>query len=205
VKKLYLIFLIAFQGCGYEDLPQPGPVSTAYKAVFDWQPGTYWIYRDSISGQVDSYAVADNISTEYNNNQYISDITGYINVYQGGQPYPCFFTYDINASGMSIGDADVPCGDYAPLAYTELFLAPVPNNYGNYNVNILPSFSLAGNTFYNVQQGSIQSYDSVTKNYVTTNQYFADTTVGIIKMRRYDSSLYIPNRVWELQRWKIVK
>jgi len=106
---------------------------------------------------------------------------------------------------MSIGQGQVPCGDYALVPAIVLFLPPMPNSYGVYGVDSLASFSVAGNTFYHVQRGSESSHDSVSLNWVTTNQYIADTTVGIIKMRRFDTSLYVPSRVWELQRWKIVK
>jgi len=207
MKKLYLIFLIVFiSGCWSTTKPPP-PISVSYKAAFDWQPGTYWIYRDSISGQVDSYAVADNVPADYSNSnsRYITSVTGYINVYQGGEPYPCFFIFYIDATGMSIGGRQVPCGDYAPVQPIQLFLTPQQGAYTNYTLDSLGGLILAGDTFYNVQQGTMQTYDPVSNSYFSTNQYFATAAVGILKMRRFDSSLYIPNRVWELQRWKIVK
>jgi len=41
-------------------------VNTALKAAFNYMPGTYWIYKDSISGRIDSFFVTlhqDNTGT----------------------------------------------------------------------------------------------------------------------------------------------
>ena len=38
------------------------PIDPRLKAGFNFQPGTYWIYRDSISGRIDSFFVRNNVS-----------------------------------------------------------------------------------------------------------------------------------------------
>ncbi len=53
--------VIALASCGKPKL-ETNPVNPALKADFNYKPGTYWIYRDSISGMIDSFYVTSNVA-----------------------------------------------------------------------------------------------------------------------------------------------
>ena len=51
------------------------PVNSDLIASFNYKPGTYWIYRDSISGEIDSFFVRSNTAeTSYLNGNSIDNI-----------------------------------------------------------------------------------------------------------------------------------
>ena len=61
-KKYYLIgllFLLCVLGaCKKKN--RNIPISADLKKFFSYKPGTYWIYKDSVNGQIDSFAVLSN-------------------------------------------------------------------------------------------------------------------------------------------------
>jgi len=69
--------------------------------------------------------------------------------------------------------------------------------YPTYKLNAL-SFNNVEEIFFNTQGGYDSGYD---------DWFYIDTAVGIVKMRlNYPNDTpFIGNRVWELQRWHVVK
>lgn len=73
MKKALIIcvsFSLAIVACKKKE-PTAFSISKGLKDYFNWQKGTYWVYKDSISGNLDSLVVnsfldyEDNVTTDY--------------------------------------------------------------------------------------------------------------------------------------------
>src|ERR1039457_5726431 len=53
---LAIILLLLFEGCGKKS-SNSTPVDATLKKYFSYKVGTYWIYRDSLRGEIDSFVV----------------------------------------------------------------------------------------------------------------------------------------------------
>jgi len=196
-------------------------INAGLKAAFNYKPGTYWIYRDSVSGMTDSFFVTDNEPS-------VSSTTPH-------DPREAVHTEIITISISDVNIAPVPANttiNQWTLSYSgvNMYLAtdmleyqpvttyPFPSDsiLSDYNspadtgrfTNIYISYQVSGNTFANV--GAINHRGYVDRSYTnqpnyTYNDWFClSADAGFVKMifnHPQDSSY----RVWELQRYKIVK
>jgi len=187
------------------------------KTAFDFKPGTYWIYRDSISGRVDSFAVRTNtfstptIAGNYSFDiikitmtEYIggssADTSGWqINLFANCEEIIWF--NNINFNGQEYIDLNpmfsFPFKLGLPLINFGIpsgeYNGIITNIYSNYIVNSINYNSIAEINF-NYANGKFNSID----------WFYECANIGIIKMRLYDS-YYSVNKVWELQTYYIVK
>jgi hypothetical protein len=187
------------------------------KAAFNYKLGTYWIYRDSISKRVDSFAVRSNsFSTGTVAGNYTIDGIGIaITEYNGGSTIDTsawimslsvnfinLIWYQNYLSGQEYFDLD-PAFNY-PFKLGSLSIIGGGSGSDNSDgtLNIFSSFSLLNNTFNDV----VETYHSY--KYASTIGYYdlfyANADVGFIKMAINDYYNKI-NKVWEIQRWHIVK
>jgi len=203
---LFVSLMVTYMlsSCKKTNLPNR-PVDADLKAAFSYLPGTYWIYRDSISGHVDSFFVTQDTHNNYNyNSQYTFDqITVRITAYNVAS-FADSDTWEISLYQSTIAiDYDIDLYskntdgiDYYPLTYPFTDGEYIGSTGTNVNtLSILGNYVVDGKTFNNVAQ----------VNYVDgTNDYFyISSDVGIIKMRLYDNVDSV--HVWELERWNIVK
>jgi hypothetical protein len=68
-NKTCILLLIAFcslLACRKNNVPHY-PINAALKVAFSFKPGTYWIYQDSLSGEIDSFYVENMVSGTYSN------------------------------------------------------------------------------------------------------------------------------------------
>jgi len=60
---LILIFSTLIYSCGKSESDATRPINSDLLKYFSYKPGTYWVYKDSIAGEVDSfYSKRTNIS-----------------------------------------------------------------------------------------------------------------------------------------------
>jgi len=195
--------------CKKEQLLQT--VNASLKKAFFYKPGTYWVYRDSISGRVDSFYVNYNLDTMQQlsgNNVEVCSVffledsvgtsqmvqTWSIVLQQNAADLSCpFSNYSLYWQGWfsmpeQLGWNQTPGGEG---------LGFVSNIYPTYTLNTL-SFNNVEEIFYNTQNGYASGND---------DWFYVDTAVGIIKMRlNYPNDTpLVGNKVWELQRWHVVK
>lgn len=62
---LLVFFIMLFEGCKKNDNPSIIPVEAGLKSNFSYKTGSYWIYKDSVSGAIDSAFVTSNITDYY--------------------------------------------------------------------------------------------------------------------------------------------
>ena len=189
-------------------------VSPALVAAFNYQPGTYWVYKDSISGVFDSFYVYKNeFSQNFDNSSgrqikndsysiYVKQSSPFVNTTES--PWRIdLFDYEMDIIYLNKNNA-----------HLQLLLYPYDTDtmQRDYDDTILfiahPTFFLNGSTYQNVEE----IHHSFTLNplviygpaFTLHDIYYINSTVGIVKMRidhPADSTLF----VWELQRYKIVK
>jgi hypothetical protein len=216
VAYFILLVIIALFGCKKKENHQT--IDADIIANFNYKPGTYWIYKDSLSGREDSFYVTSNTGTQSinNNDTWIDDIG--------------IFISEKSTNSSSLDSAKWVIGLYSnylslqwqviknnktideityPVFITYPFVKGPPTSkqgggmIGFANVaNIFPNYAQNGQNYYNVAQLN-QYYTLITaKNY--NDWFYINESIGIIKM-----SLDHPNdtikRVWEIERWKIVK
>jgi len=179
------------------------PVNADLKAAFSFKPGSYWIYKDSISGEIDSFFVRQLVSTynaitpniPYTVDQVLTCITEWntnnhadSNVWQISLIINnLYISYDASAAYLYL------------LSYGPGISYPFTNVYASDTVLVLNTYSLLGNNFENV----------VEVHYVESSPLYSDyfylcPDIGMVKIV-FNHSYDTTNRVWELQRYDIVK
>lgn len=179
-----ITMLIILFGCKKTDSAMP--LDENLRKHFSYQPGTYWIYKDSVNGQIDSFAVVDNIPDVYDFGQgTFHGINVGIVAYSYGTVYDTGYDISWLLQGKSI-DVQITGFPYAPVRATIVY----PFVKGSVAA-ILDEIAVSGNTYKNV---AVIGTDSESSLYVTEE-------VGIVKMRFLSLS---NTPIWELQRCKIV-
>jgi len=214
-----IICMMTMHSCKKNNNPVVN-VNAALKAAFNYMPGTYWIYKDSISGRVDSFFVT---------RQY--DITGigasvtieYVFIYISEYDEDSTSSFDTVGWLLTCTSNEIDLNfvtkkdfagsiNYAPLIDYP-FLDPLESdgytegNEDSAEVSILSDYTVNGRNFSNVGVVNEHVNHPPFLNYglYTTNDWFyICPEAGIIKMRLNHPQDSL-NRVWELQKWHIVK
>jgi hypothetical protein len=190
-------------------------ISANLKKAFSFQPGTYWIYRDSLSGMIDSFYVTDNTSstTQVGNSNYIPTKTIYTDhIYIGISqmniaPLPSnsvihkweFHLYENNFSVYWLDTF----GSYGHYYGDPLTSLPFPDT-----ALVYKSYTLNGNSFKNVAVAYKGAHWAIDTVYSFDDYLYVCPNVGLIKLRMshyHDNMPKIDSyfRVWELQRYKV--
>jgi hypothetical protein len=75
--KKYLVFIsiiIAFAACKKHDDKEYVPLNTQLKNSYSFKEGSYWIYRDSLSGRTDSFYVTNYSNYNSTNTLYSEEV-----------------------------------------------------------------------------------------------------------------------------------
>jgi len=211
-----LLISFAFPSC-HKNESVNEPINDLLKAAFNYKPGTYWIYRDSLSGNVDSFFVtrnSDGISNPSGNNT-VEVMNIYISEYNIA-PIPVNTDTQSWVLYYERNCLDLIYNPYDPNYLGGFSFAPVINYpyedilYGSpdlgssfidtaFTINLFQNYVLNGNSFSNVAEIN-HRYDSVLNDW-----FYISPDVGIFKMRfnqTWGDTLY---KIWEIQRWHIVK
>lgn len=206
----------------------PVPVDPLIKKKFGFKPGSYWIFRDSISGRVDScylYSSDYRTSTVDKSVLYEYEIL-YIQLKQRPLdttiPTSRFWSYsfsETNSLSCSVLAKDKGFDDLRypfffatyPLPGGLTYLSLQPQSYSQLeNFVFLPDFSLSGHTYKSVTD--VHLVDNFPGEYFKREVLLNDS-VGFIKIA-LDHIDYNPSsrdtsrrihEVWELQRSKVLK
>lgn len=171
MKKYTLLVLpFLFWGCKKD----PIKVDSATEKNFSFKTGSYWVYRDSLSGKVDSFFVSRNGSNVDDNN--VEYKATYLEVRGDSSEIGAGYYLHKNNVDFSFVQLNTGCGFTYPYSSDKKILADMSLNGSKYDS---VAEILGGNWSY----------------------YYACASVGIIKMRIMKDGVL--NRVWELQRYKI--
>ena len=187
-------------------------------ALFNFQKGSYWIYRDSLNGRKDSFFVSNNYYVKqgeaYNVINYHFITISEYNI-DGTKPADSA-AWILNFKGSNM-IMDYYYGRYGygwknDINYNPFFIYPfqpgdlnssfdtgfVTNIYSVYSSNSLPFFNVAAMHQY-------ITVDSAGPGYTTINDWFyINDSVGMITMS-LDHPLDSIHHIWQLQRYNIVR
>ncbi len=183
-------------------------VNSHLRDVYNYKPGTYWVYVDSLTGAIDSLWVYDYTAGTTSNGDRESD---YINI-QIGENLLGNIKY--NAWAILIGSATLNLQWNRDIGKNSSFIFSITNfpykiglNPDGNTVEIDSVLSINGNNFNTViivndtHQNNLPGDPAY---YYFNDFFYLSESAGIAKMRLYHPQDTI-NRVWELQRWKIVR
>jgi hypothetical protein len=209
-----LLLIICFAGCKKDsstENPEPLLIPQEVKDYMMFQPGTYWVYIDSVSGRVDSLYVTET-KHEFDTlviGSYPKRVYEIFVVKSHSSMDGYDYTFEVNTT-YSANDNDVfdlfeekfKPGDYAGQTLWFIYKPYVGQIFYEGNAtkmvkNIYPIFKLNNSVYYNV----IEVYHDISaidvSNHVTN--YFA-SKFGIIRKELLDS-----NQVWNLARSNIIQ
>jgi len=169
------------------------------KGAFDFQPGTYWIFKDSLTGQIDSFYVrgtsmANNTS---NNPSYTYDEMDIDIKEVNESPIgadTARWGIDLEQNKIYLSDWYIDnFADYDPIVYPFTSGTQTSAVY-NQSIILLNTVTSGINSFNNV---AIINFTGGLNDY-----FYLNADVGFVKIVLNQRGA---NRVWELQRWNIVK
>ena len=151
VNVILFSFLIAFFcGVSCNKASPYKPVDSEILRYFNYQVGSYWIYRDSLTGNIDSFVVFENGTVnsghdkvvaidlhEYHNSIYNDTISWEISLSENTFHLGCFI---LRPSQLT----EPVCDVYFPYAIT---YATFPINGVNYN-NVFENYQNPNSVFY---------------------------------------------------------
>ncbi|MCW3122028.1 MAG: hypothetical protein JWQ38_1520 [Flavipsychrobacter sp.] len=203
------------------------------KADFGYKPGTYWIYKDSVSGEIDSAYVSSNMDTMVNaggcvlSNSYYEKMDILVK-------FVCVTSLDANPKSMgeewhlsaryhimdmfmsnkkdSLLPASYPLGAYLfdypfqPGDYHKTTGCVISYIDSGYIKDIYPHYTLNGHT-YNSTAIANHKYEFFreSQQIKTSNSFYISSDAGIIKAVFNGADNPSFYRVLELQRYNIVK
>ena len=216
---------MALHGCHQGNNTTTISVNPALKAAFNYKVGTYWIYQDSLSGEVDSFFVWLNTdfyslyypvgtSNPQKNIEAIGiDVTEY-NVSpifppdtQSWAYYYTDFEIDLqyNSSayeGKIVYDAFINYPNDTMLSGEGYGINSISADTGKV-INIYNQLIVNGQTFSNVIE---VNHFMQFPGYTHHDTFLVAPSTGIIKMKlNHPLDSLNKRRVWELQRYHIVK
>ncbi|MBA3829736.1 MAG: hypothetical protein H0X33_12420 [Taibaiella sp.] len=198
-----IVALIALQAC--TKVKHLG-INSDLAAAFDFNKGSYWIYKDSLTGQIDSFYEFRRDYFSLTHGDYLNDHeTMY--VLQSNAAHTDSIEWHFYLAQDIYGIAWYnKFGEFSPLFQYPYKLGGGKASYAiNIVTNIYPSYTVNNQIFSNV----VLVNDSINNTPYPIDSYWNDwfyitANVGIIKMRLFHP-YYSINRVWELQSWHIVK
>ena len=206
---LFISLTMTVCSCHKNNIPHY-TISAALKENFDYNVGSYWVYKDSINGEIDSFTVTSNNFNSENQNDAIVDVT---NIW--------LKKYDNNSSDMEMWQIILMDSTFTVVfnnnkdiieSQLDLKLFTFPfrfedlnnANYGTGKVDsIYQSYYLNVYKYSNVIMSNL--YNALSYHPQIYNDYFyTSSTSGIVKVvfNHPQDSIY---RVLELQNYFIVK
>jgi hypothetical protein len=178
-------------------------LSAPLKDSFGYNSGSYWIYKDSVSGAFYSFYVQSSFGTVFETDAYID---------QMAVGFQCNNNIPVNNFGLTLIDSACSISIIGKTLF--LFSYPFMNrgaggDYDSGYVQEIPFFSINNNNYANI----ILSYHTNSKIFSTSiyeHKFYVSSTAGIIKIR-ISQSPYLAYKqdsifqVLELQSYYIAK
>ena len=197
------------------------PVSADLKAAFNYKVGTYWIYKDSLTGFLDSFFVTDNGTSSYTNTGggYSVDQIGIaISQFSYSSSNIHYWHLTYQADAISLDFVENPQKElyihHDPLINypfdTFIHTCNLCNGYSTdttQSVMLVSTYNLTGMNYTNVALISCTGrVIDISNQIVTTydDDFYLCPSVGIIKMRLNHKEDLLKS-ILQLQTYKIIK
>ncbi len=185
---------------------------------FDFKAGSYWIYKDSLNGRIDSFYVSSNYITKQGTENAIY-VFHYIVIRDVSETAAFIadssrWVFDFRAYDMWAGYSYGRNGygwastiTYSPLFHYPFSVGDIYSSFDTVNVTQVDSFlAINGLPYYNVAKVHQHINVGVTSSDITRmdDWFFVNDSVGLVKMKIWHPLDNI-SHIWELQRYNIVK
>ena len=223
MKKYFCICsaLIIMVACSKEPEFKSVYIDPALKAKYNFKKGSYWIYKDSISGRIDSFYLlqTDNLypPSISHQRQLNESLDIYIVQKIGSTSINDSIRWEIAVEARDKLLPSISAVYFRKMVdtsiafynfYTSNLLSnqPVIYNYKNNSsggsMKLTDNYYLLGNVYNNVAE---IHFGNVANSKNDCAYYFNDS-VGYIKMNIHnEDTRNTINEVWELQRWHVIK
>ncbi|MES2704378.1 MAG: hypothetical protein V4649_17185 [Bacteroidota bacterium] len=200
MKPLYLLIafaslFLATTSCK-KKLPNV-PVNAAMKEAYAMSAGTYWVFRDTVTGRYDSFALREVTNTNYQvSDETYDQIAYHITQYNTTnladtvswhwEMVDKFMKFYWIKSGIHY--------EYAPVPYpftNGVFAATA--NVEKDTVRNFPTYATKNDTFYNVTK--INFLDYGVNDWIILNKEAGFITLILSRI----------NKVWVIDRWEIIR
>lgn len=180
------------------------PINSYVKNYYDFQQGSYWIYKDSLTGDIDSFAgVSYLLDTKKQEihvliNEFHNDTTGILvsiwalTLIQD----QAFLNYKIDAVNEVDYMLCYPLFQAIPLSFSEICHDSVYTE-----AQFLTPYVVNGNSYDSVYTMFYAHHIDSCYDYSENDRLFTAKGIGFVKM---NLSNYV-HRNWELQRYKIIQ
>ncbi len=172
-----LFTVIAIASCKQKENPKIF-INEELRNYYNYQPGSYWIYYDSVSGATDSFYVEYN-AEGINPSVGVDYITRSIQLRSNNSKHSHPLSIKLEANGIFLNFDNVITGG--------VYTSEIP-----YTTNIT-SIKIANNDFTNVK--AVLSYDS----FFLEDIIYLQRDAGVIQIKGVST-----NTNYNLLRWKIV-
>lgn len=209
MKNLYLLFIclaVTISACHKTSIPRY-PLSAALKANFGYKIGSYWVYRDSVSGETDSfYTYKSSFYTANEGDALVDRMDIFIKNFATNEIWTVLLI-DSTFSIAFVNDNDVIQTQLNLNLFTYPFLLEQMIRYGEddgYVVSVLTSFTINGLQFSNTIISSHKNFSNRIPLIIYNDAFYVDSYGGIVKVifNHPQDSVF---RTLELQRYNIVK
>ena len=211
--KPYILIAVLLAGfissCHKNTIPNV-PINSEMYNAFAFKEGSYWIYQDSVNGEIDSFVI--NMPTgmnQINNNsytesQYVYALTGYKE--ESLKRYWNFYFQDSVMSFAVLDAAETLEND---IGY-ELVVFPWKSGQRTMDFdsgvinNIFSSYSIMGNTFNNVCEINHTRSSSISTQIIRNDWFYIAENIGLVKviLNHPQDTIY---HSYQLIRYKVVK
>ena len=173
------------------------PVNAGMKNAYSFMAGTYWVFRDSVSGREDSFVIRDVVNTNYavSDNTY-DKISYLITQYNTTNLNDTIsWTWELVDNTMLFHWINGAVHyDYAPVTYpfADGYFNAISNTHAD-TLRKFNSYKLRDTTYYSGVKINFLDYG-------VNDWIILNADVGLIEL-----ILSRVNRVWELERWEVVR
>ena len=168
------------------------PINPDIKAKFNYQPGTYWVYRDTLGTEIDSFAV---ISNTLQNSNVLAD-AAFMN---------------ITRYNLSLATDTTLLRSTLSRNYLQTYALGTTINYpfavgiiksGGYVQSVDNTYTINGQTF----TGLAEVVRTILTPDVYIDTFYINAEVGIVQIKEYRKLAGVEsNKVLALQKWNVVR
>jgi hypothetical protein len=203
--SISLLGIILFANCTKSTAPITHDAIDSFLVKnFNYKLGTYWVYKDSLSGQYDSFAVVDNrfVSSKVSNSSFLDNIKIDINQYDHYRSKQAVWSMTLTGKAMNMSYN-------GKIQITYIFFILVPFKVGLLGYNDKDSGYVASvNLPYRIKSvvyndvatiRHVNDYDPVFSHF--DNTFYLNKDVGFIKMELKQDT----HNILELERYHLVR
>lgn len=171
-------------------------------AAFSYKPGTYWIYKDSLTGQIDSFYVTQLTTNNFKDpsGTYTYDLIG---VYFAERGITSLTSTDTSSWRIYLQQNQFSLDHYWKYEYVDYDAVEYPfinnSSKGVYNERVIINNSITINSKIYANTTTINYYSNN-----INDSYFIYPNIGMLKIsinHSYDSF----RKIWELQKSNVIK